>query len=229
MVDLNPPFGDAAYQPFGVFPASELARGLGRRVLVVLHGFLSAIPNGYYKRLRAAFGDGHDVIGVNYAYFEPDETIRGLDDLARVHLDGRHVAAFGPSLGGFWAAHFARRIGAERLILVNPATRPADTLGRMIGQTVFAERRQQEIVVTAEMVARYDAVGDIPVAGSPTLVLLAREIRRRPHGPHGGVPRRRPHPRSSNPPGHVAHRRVPARRHRLTAAVFLNDVLSPPS
>lgn len=164
--DLNPEWGSAAYQPFSIFRPD--GPELGPRVVVVFHGFRSAVPNGTFKRLHGFFAGTHSVVGVNYDYFDIDGTIAGLEAFA-AELAGSDVTVIGTSLGGFWADWFASRIGAARAVLVNPVTAPADVLAKYVGQRVESERRGIFLIPTAAEVARY---GEVAFAPDPAVAVL---------------------------------------------------------
>ncbi len=79
-VNLNPEHGDPLYQAWSIL-SPDVADGeaYGDKVVVVFHGFRSALPNGAYKRMRKFFKDSHTVVGVNYHYFEIEDTKRRLE------------------------------------------------------------------------------------------------------------------------------------------------------
>ena len=143
-VNLNPPYGDAAYDAFTVLspdaPDPEAAR---KDVIVVFHGFTSALPNGTYKRVRKFFKKTHTVIGVNYDPLDIDRTLAFLDTVGETWLKGRNTTVFGTSLGAFWAELFGKRIGAQKIVLLNPVTEPRRQLSRYIGKEKTNKRRVQ--------------------------------------------------------------------------------------
>ena len=99
-VSLNPPYGDPLYEAFTVF-SPDAAKGdamLGD-VIVVFHGFMSAVPNGTYKRVRRAFRKTHTVIGINYDPLDIERTLAFLDAVATHWLKGRRTVVFGTSIG----------------------------------------------------------------------------------------------------------------------------------
>ncbi len=180
-IDLNPPYGSALYLAPSVF-APDLAAGepLGPRVVVVLHGFGSAVPNGTYKRLRELLGGTHTVIGVNYEWFEVERTRDQLDALAAGWLAGRDVTVVGTSLGGWWADWLANRIGA-RAILSNPVTDPAEHMMKYAGRAYESARRARTYRFTGAEIARYAALAVEPDPGVPVLVVLTEDDDRVDH------------------------------------------------
>ncbi len=180
-IELNPPYGSPLYLAPSVF-APDLAVGepLGPRVVVVLHGFGSAVPNGTYKRMRELLGDTHTVIGVNYEWFEVARTRDQLDALAAGWLEGRDVTVVGTSLGGWWADWFANRIGA-RAVLSNPVTDPAAHMLKYADVEYESVRRARSYRFTAEEVARYGTLEVVRDAGVPMLVVLTEDDDRIDH------------------------------------------------
>lgn len=170
--DLDRAVGDPLYQPWSVVSPDKPVHALGGKVLVVFHGFQSAVPNATYKAIRKLARDQYDVIGINYDYFNVDEQIANLEALATGPLAGRKVAVFGTSLGGFWADWFARKIRAARLVLVNPLMDPAKQLQRFDGQTVVSERRGTTFSVTKGDLSRYVSVKRSDGLPAQTLVVL---------------------------------------------------------
>lgn len=175
-VNLNPEWGEAPYQAPSLFiPDTIEGKPVNDRVLVVFHGFKSAVPNGTFKRIYKLFRDTHTVIGVNYNYFELDDTQSRLDALHAEMLQGREVVVLGTSLGGFWADWFGNRIEAKQIVLLNPSTDPATSLKKYIGKTVESERRAKSFTVTAEDVAKYASMTVQPSDVSAVLLILTAD------------------------------------------------------
>ncbi len=179
-VELNPPYGAPVYLAPSVF-APDLAAGrpLGDKLIVVLHGFGSAVPNGTYKRVREIFADTHTVIGVNYNWFDVAGTRDQLDALAAGLFSGRDVTVVGTSLGGWWADWLANRTGA-RGVLSNPVTDPASHMLKYAGVAYESVRRARTYRFTAEDVGRYGALAVEPRA-VPLLVVLTEDDDRVDH------------------------------------------------
>lgn len=175
--DLNPPYGDPSYQAFSVF-TPDLDDGIAIKpdVIVVFHGFRSAVPNGTYKRVRELFYDSHTVIGVNYDYLAPRETLARLEELRGSLLAGRRVVTLGTSLGAYWARVLGQRMGAEGIVMINPVPVPAEWLPRYVDATQVSQRRQLEILVRPKHVTAYADKG-LEVAANPAipeLLILTR-------------------------------------------------------
>ncbi|MDD9902598.1 MAG: hypothetical protein OXT06_03425 [Rhodospirillaceae bacterium] len=174
--DLNPPYGDKAYQPYSVFSPDAAAPAQARTdIIVVFHGFRSAVPNSTYKRVREAFRATHTVIGINYETLNVDGTNACLDDVETRWLKDRRVVVLGTSLGGYWAYRFGNRIGARAIVMLNPVVDPARQLAKYIGRTLSNARRQRRFAVDAQSLVRYGPIAPKPRNTIPTLVLLAAD------------------------------------------------------
>ncbi len=147
-------------------------------MIVVFHGFRSAVPNGTFKRVRELFYGSHTIIGVNYNYLAPQETLARLEELRGSLLAGRRLVTLGTSLGAFWARVFGQRAGAEKIVMINPVPDPADRLLRYAGTMQYSERRQQAFAVTTENVATYRGVAASPDPAIKELLILTRHDER---------------------------------------------------
>ncbi len=174
--NLNPEHGDKAYQAWSILsPDVADPSGYKDKVIVYFHGFRSAVPNGTYKRIRKKFKKTHTVLGVNYNYFQTAETVKKLDEFAETHLKGREVTVFGTSLGGFWAEYFGNRIGAKKIVQINPVTNPAQQLEKYAGSTQKSKRRALEFTVTIDQVRSYNDVDRTPNPKTSSLVVLTSD------------------------------------------------------
>ncbi len=173
---LNPEYGDPVFRPWSVFsPDVEDPKDYRDDVVVVLHGFRSALPNGTYKRLRKAFKKTHTTIGVNYDYFAPEKTMAFFEEVRRTHLQDRRVTVIGTSLGGFWALYAGEKLGAEKIVALNPVSAPERFLMKYVGTTQKSSRRDISFKVTASDVRSY---GPHPLENRmpvPTLLILAED------------------------------------------------------
>ena len=133
-VNLNPPYGSVDYKPYSVFSADKsYVVNKKNDVIVVFHGFKSAIPNGTFKIIRKSFLQSHLVIGINYDPLNVGGTLEFLNNVHEEWLTGRNVTVLGTSAGAYWANLFGHRIGAQKIILLNPVTDPVRQLGKYIG------------------------------------------------------------------------------------------------
>lgn len=147
----------------------EPAEDYKDRVILVFHGFKSAMPNRTYYDLQEAFGAHYTVAGFNYDYTDVAANRRELDDLFERFLEDRDVIVIGTSLGGFWADYAARRAGADAVIMVNPSVKPEETMRRALGEQ-YSKKRQLSFTVTEAHAAAYAAA--TPAAPVPTRRLL---------------------------------------------------------
>ena len=155
-VSLNPPHGDPLYEAFTVFsPDAPSPDAMLEDVIVVFHGFTSAVPNGTYKRVRKAFRKTHTVIGINYDPLDIERTIAFLDTVAETWLKGRRTVVFGTSLGAFWADLFGHRIGARKIVMLNPVTEPERQLSMYSSTRATNTRRARSFLIEAARLERY--------------------------------------------------------------------------
>jgi pimeloyl-ACP methyl ester carboxylesterase len=119
----------------------ETAAEFKENVILMLHGFASAMPNRTYKVLNRAFGATHTVVGFNYDYVDVAANRAELQELYDRFLEGRNLIVVGTSLGGFWANYFANHVGARGAILINPVVDPQELMRVMQGEH-YSERRQ---------------------------------------------------------------------------------------
>lgn len=151
----------------------EPAEDYKPRVILLLHGFKSAMPNHDYYVLQEAFGERYTVAGFNYDYTDVDANRRELDDLFERFLENRDVIVVGTSLGGFWADYAARQAGADAVIMVNPSVKPADTMRRALGEQ-YSKKRQLTFTVTEAHAEAYAAATPkVPSAARRLLLLSA--------------------------------------------------------
>jgi predicted esterase YcpF (UPF0227 family) len=175
-VDLNPEYGDSAYQFFSVFePELGGPENYQDEVVVVFHGFLSAIPNGTYKRVLRALGPSRTVIGINYDPLDVGGTVEFLNEVYTQRLKDKRVITLGTSLGAFWALYFGEQFGAEKVIMVNPVVAPAEQLREHVGTEPLSERRTITYRPTVEALERYRALDPDGSAVNRMLLILSRD------------------------------------------------------
>lgn len=143
-------------------------------VILLFHGFGSAMPNGTYGVFHEAFMESHTVLGFNYDYTNVPADIEQLDELYRKFLKGRRLTVVGTSLGGFWANYFANAVGAERVVLINPVIDPQDTMRRHLGKQ-YSKKRQMSFTVTEAHVSAYGRITPKDNPETRKLVLLTKD------------------------------------------------------
>jgi len=143
-------------------------------VLLLLHGFKSAMPNHDYGVIYDTFADAYTVAGFNYDYVDVTANVREFDDLFARFLDGRKVTLIGTSLGGFWADYAANRFETAGAILVNPSVKPEDTMKRTLGEQ-YSKKRRAKFTVTQEAVTAYAKLDYAARGGVKRLILLSKD------------------------------------------------------
>jgi len=152
----------------------EPAEAYKPRVLLLLHGLKSAMPNHDYGVIYEAFADSYTVAGFNYDYTDVMANVREFDDLFARFLDGRAVTVIGTSLGGFWADYVANHFETDGAILVNPSVKPEETMQRNLGEQ-YSKKRQASFTVTQEAVNAYAKLNYAARRGVRRLVLLSKD------------------------------------------------------
>lgn len=174
--NLNPEHGDPAYREFSVFsPDADGPENYRDDVVVVLHGFMSAVPNGTFKRIRKKLLASHTALGLNYNPLDVDGTRRFLAEVHSQHLTGRRVVVVGTSLGGFWARYLGHLTEAHRVVMLNPITKPTEQLAKYIGVERENPRRQFHYAVTRADLAPYDKINVVALSGPPTLLIVTED------------------------------------------------------
>ena len=174
--NLNPEYGDAAYRAFSVFaPTASQPEDYGEDVVVVFHGFMSAVPNGTFKRVFRRLRATHTVIGINYQPLDVRGTVSFLDGVHQRLLKNKCVTTLGTSLGAYWALQFGTRIGAAKVVMLNPVMSPHAQLQRFVGTEQQNIRRQVVYRPTSRALERYRELG-VPTPGpSKSLLILTRD------------------------------------------------------
>ena len=144
-------------------------------MVVVFHGFLSAIPNGTYKRVLKALKQERTVIGINYDPLDVAGTVKFLDEVYAQRLKGRRVTTLGTSLGAFWALYFGERFRAEKVIMVNPLVAPAEQLKKFAGTDLVSEKRAQTYHPTVEALNGYREIEVDAAKVRRILLILSRD------------------------------------------------------
>lgn len=161
---------------FGAYDAFTLYNAEGPflkdEVILLFHGFASAMPNGAYRGLYAAFSERFSIIGFNYDYFDLDRNDALMESAWTTLLKDRDVTFAGTSLGGFQANYYAERYSVPRAVLVNPIVDPVAQLAQFVGQ-VRVEKRGLDLTVTEADLMRYADRTAPPAPGPERLVILA--------------------------------------------------------
>lgn len=162
-----------SYRELSVYaPDIETPGDAGKRVFVVIHGFMGAMPNDAFRALRKDMAASGTCIGINLAPLDARASWSFLEEVAERYLKDRTVSVIGTSLGGFWARYFGERIGAEHIVMINPVTDPVQQLGQYTGQHMLNEHRQKTYHVTTEALATYRGMTLNTDTVLSTLILL---------------------------------------------------------
>jgi len=173
--NLNPDLGGPEYAPFTLFSPDSAGRETDKdKVILVFHGFASAVPNGTYKRIRKRMLDGWTTIGVNYDPLKPLETAVFLRTVVAERVRGRTLAVVGSSHGGWWAAWAAANLAADKAVRINPITDPTRQLAKYIGTQKVNKRRGITFLTQADDLVPYGDLGGAE-GQAETLVILARD------------------------------------------------------
>ena len=98
-------------------------------MVLYIHGFASSGLGSKAQLVRDFFGDEAFAPSLSYI---PELAIDTLEQIVQKTLPREPVHLVGSSLGGFYATVLAERHGLDA-VLVNPSTRPWETLGKHTG------------------------------------------------------------------------------------------------
>ena len=99
-------------------------------MIIYLHGFASVGNSAKSSALKAAFA-GNRVIAPDLPA-DPRAVISLISDLVHAGPHDEKLVFVGTSLGGFYALYCAQYFDAP-CIVVNPSTRPSETIGARLG------------------------------------------------------------------------------------------------
>jgi len=105
-------------------------------MLLYIHGFNSSPQSHKASAFKLWLAQHHPEIAYEVPYLKPypADAIAQLEKLVESYLAKNEVTGLvGSSLGGFYAAWLAEKYRL-RAVLVNPAVRPFDLLGKYIGE-----------------------------------------------------------------------------------------------
>ena len=100
-------------------------------MIIYIHGFGSSGYGSKAKLFREYFTSiGEDFIAPSLSYV-PELAIQTLEELIKsCHGD---VYLIGSSLGGYYATYLSQMPEVKKVVLINPATKPTETLKRALG------------------------------------------------------------------------------------------------
>lgn len=134
---------------------------------VYLHGFNSAYdPLSEkvleLKKLGKVYGITYDTFGTYQEIY--DEILNQLPD-------SEEIVFVGTSLGGFWAAEMARRLGSPSVI-INPCTNPRDMLQKYVDVLQVNYITGDVNMLTRDTIVTYPTAGITSKSSYLPLVLL---------------------------------------------------------
>lgn len=124
-------------------------------VIVAFHGFLSAMPNAFFKQLNNDFGDKFTVVGYNYDYFDVEQNLNQFDLFYKNALKGKKLYFAGTSLGGFWAHNLSLQYPVAKTVIINPTLSPHSVLSSLKDQDNYSDRRKKAVLITSEKLSAY--------------------------------------------------------------------------
>lgn len=145
-------------------------------MIVYLHGLNSAGTSGKAAVLRARLAP-IVVISPTYPAQSARQAVATLQDalqgiLSEQRFAGQPKILVGSSMGGFYGAWLAPRLGFHHLVLINPALRPWELLRQVEGWQ-FNQALDERYYLSAEMVAATCEFAVLPQAiGLPVTLLL---------------------------------------------------------
>ena len=103
-------------------------------MIIYLHGFNSTGPDsGKFNDLKKGLPD-IDVYAPTYPSNDPDKAIQIVSKFIEDHqADYDELMLVGTSMGGYFAQYLGRKYNAK-VVLINPALNPTETLKRYIGE-----------------------------------------------------------------------------------------------
>lgn len=125
--------------------------------IIYLHGFGSTGVSPKSQALIESFPDA--TVLTPTMSITPLEIIKKITELVRV-ATSFPVIFVGTSLGGFWANYFAQTCGGLAVI-VNPSTRPAESLAAKIGKDIRNYQTGEQISITQSDIEQYAACRDV--------------------------------------------------------------------
>ena len=143
-------------------------------MIVYLHGLNSAGSSHKAGVLRERLSP-IEVLSPTYPAQAAAEAVDSLTGQLTELIDSRDAGEprllMGSSMGGFYGAWLAHRLGFDHLVMINPALRPWELLQQVEGWQ-YNEAKDERYYLSAEMVAATAAFATEPSAiGLPVTVL----------------------------------------------------------
>ncbi|MET0042864.1 MAG: YqiA/YcfP family alpha/beta fold hydrolase, partial [Candidatus Thiodiazotropha sp. 6PLUC3] len=134
-------------------------------MIVYLHGLNSAGSSGKAAFIRQALAD-IEVFSPTYPAHSADLAVTKLTRELTGLLDGKTISSeplimVGSSMGGFYGAWLAGRLGFHHLLMINPALQPWRLLKQVVGWQ-FNEALKEGYFLSSRMVAATREFAPIP-------------------------------------------------------------------
>lgn len=147
-------------------------------MIVYLHGLNSAGSSHKAQVLRENLAP-IEVVSPSYPAQSAGEAVASLtEQLAPLLMglgQGEPRLLVGSSMGGFYGAWVARRLGFDHFVMINPALRPWELLQQVEGWQ-YNQARDERYYLSAEMVAATEAFATKPSdIGLPVTLLHDKE------------------------------------------------------
>jgi len=147
-------------------------------LIVYLHGLNSAGSSGKAAVLRQRLAS-IEVVSPTYPAQSAAQAVASLTEQLSPLLEQGPPAQprllVGSSMGGFYGAWLAHRLGFDHLVLINPALRPWELLQQVEGWQ-YNQAKDERYYLSAEMVAATRAFATDPLEiGLPVTLLHDKE------------------------------------------------------
>jgi predicted esterase YcpF (UPF0227 family) len=143
---------------------------LEKSVIIYLHGLNSAGSSIKAARLRQAL-PAIDVISPTYPAQHAEYAVASLEQFFSGLPDTGPRVLVGSSMGGFYGAWLAKQVGADHLVMINPALKPWTLLKQAEGWQ-YNEAKDERYLLSAEMVAATQAYATEPAKIGVPVTLL---------------------------------------------------------
>jgi predicted esterase YcpF (UPF0227 family) len=139
-------------------------------MIIYLHGLNSAGSSAKAAVLREKLAS-IDVISPSYPAQSAEQAVKTLLEAFSSLSDEGPRLLVGSSMGGFYGAWLASRVGADHLVMINPALRPWSLLQQVVGWHIN-EAKNERYFLSTEMVAATRAYATEPsLVGVPVTLL----------------------------------------------------------
>jgi predicted esterase YcpF (UPF0227 family) len=129
-------------------------------MIIYLHGLNSAGSSAKAAVLRQELSP-IEVISPSYPAQSADQAVMVLLEAFDSLPDKGPRLLVGSSMGGFFGAWLASRVGADHLVMINPALKPWELLQQVVGWH-YNEARHERYYLSEEMVAATQAYASEP-------------------------------------------------------------------